>query len=363
MKKYEYRIQEVYEGVQIDVKAHTRKELYDKYNAKKAEIDTGLKIFQSSTTVREWSEVWLETYIRDDVSISTYKDYRTRMNKHILPELGHKRVKDVRDIHCQKVLNNMRGHSKDQINKVKRDMYRMFKKAQKNAMIIFNPAEDLDTPKAKDGKRRAVTDEERSLILYVAKTHPAGLWVKTMLYCGFRPGETDRLLASHIDYKNGYVYIDGTKTENAQRWVPVPDELLFAWNSLGRAPQQHIFLNSFGDPCRQKSRQLLWASFKEAMQLEAGAKHNNKGQLIPPEGMQDLPIADDLVPYCLRHTFATDCKDALLPDAIIKELLGHSDRDVTDRYQHRTGRSLEIAKEMLEAFRQEHREEFIYRIG
>ena len=84
----------------------------------------------------------------------------------------------------------MRGHSKDQINKVKRDMYRMFKKAQKNNMIIFNPAEDLDTPKAKDGKRRAITDEERSLILSVAKTEPQGLWIKTMLYCGFRPGET-----------------------------------------------------------------------------------------------------------------------------------------------------------------------------
>ena len=144
--KYKHRKKIVYEGVSIDVKANSQEELWKKINEKKMEIDTGLKIFQSSTTVREWSEVWLETYIRDDVSISTYKDYRTRMNKHILPELGHKRVKDVRDIHCQKVLNNMRGHSKDQINKVKRDMYRMFKKAQKNAMIIFNPAEDLDTP-------------------------------------------------------------------------------------------------------------------------------------------------------------------------------------------------------------------------
>ena len=70
-------------------------------------------------------------------------------------------------------------------------------------------------------------------------------------------------------------------------------------------------------------------------------------ELIPPEGMDLLPVAEDLVPYCFRHTFATDCKDALIPDAIRKELLGHADQNVTDHYSHRTTRSLQIAKELL----------------
>lgn len=362
MKKiYPYRKQLVYEGEVIDVKASSEEELYDKIRKRKEEIVTGRKIFSSTTTVRQWSSTWLETYIRDDVSNGTYKDYLTRMRRHILPEIGHRRVKDVRDIHCQKALNKMRGHSKDQINKVKRDMYRMFKKAQKNNMIIFNPAEDLDTPKAKDGKRRAITDEERSLILSVAKTEPQGLWIKTMLYCGFRPGETDRLRAKHIDYKNGYIFIDGTKTENAKRWVPVPDELLFQFKALNKTGNEYIFTNSFGDPTSASSRDLSWRKFKTKLQLVAGASYNNMQELLPPEGMDLLPVTEDLVPYCFRHTFATDCKDALIPDSIRKELLGHADQDVTDHYSHRTTRSLQIAKELLEKYREEHCHDFVYK--
>ena len=362
MKKiYPYRKQLIYEGEVIDVKASSEEELYDKIRKRKEEIDTGRKIFSSTTTVREWSSTWLETYIRDDVSNGTYKDYLTRMRRHILPEIGHRRVKEVRDIHCQKALNKIRGHSKDQINKVKRDMYRMFKKAQKNNMILFNPAEDLDTPKAKDGKRRAITDEERSLILSVAKTEPQGLWIKTMLYCGFRPGETDRLRAKHIDYKNGYIFIDGTKTDNAKRWVPVPDELLFQFKALNKTGNEYIFTNSFGDPTSASSRDLSWTKFKTKLQLAAGASYNNMRELIPPEGMDLLPVAEDLVPYCFRHTFATDCKDALIPDAIRKELLGHADQNVTDHYSHRTTRSLQIAKELLEKYREDHCHDFVYK--
>ena len=255
-------------------------------------------------------------------------------------------MRDVRDIHCNQIINKMQGYSRDQIKKVSRDMFRMFKKGMKNGVCLINPADDLAIPKtAKDHKRRALTAEERKVILKVAEKHPAGLWIRTMLYLGMRPGETDRMLGKHINYKKGIVFIDGTKTDAAKRYVPAPDELLNEFQELDRKPEEHIFKNSFGDKTTAKSRTLLWNDFKYQINIQQGCEVF-KGKLKGP-----LWTADDLVPYLFRHTFATDLKDALIPDAIRKELLGHADKDVTDGYTHRTEDSLKIAKQMLEKYR------------
>ena len=54
MKKiYPYRKQLIYEGEVIDVKASSEEELYDKIRKRKEEIDTGRKIFSSTTTGRK----------------------------------------------------------------------------------------------------------------------------------------------------------------------------------------------------------------------------------------------------------------------------------------------------------------------
>jgi site-specific recombinase XerD len=48
-------------------------------------------------------------------------------------------------------------------------------------------------------------------------------------------------------------------------------------------------------------------------------------------------VADDLVPYCLRHTYGTDLQDAGVPINVAKYLMGHSDITVTANiYTHTT---------------------------
>ena len=176
---------------------------------------------------------------------------------------------------------------------------------------------------------------------------------------------SDRTLKSYVEWKSltAKYAQNGTKTENAKRWVPFPDELSFAFKSLNKIGSDPIFVNSYGQRTTKRSRSLLWNKFKLQLQITSGCYYNNKGILTPPEGMSDFPVAADLVPYCLRHTFATDLKDALVPDAIRKELLGHADHDVTDGYTHRTDRSLKIAKDLLEKFRLEHKDDFIYHLA
>ena len=69
-----------------------------------------------------------------------------------------------------------------------------------------------------------------------------------------------------------------------------------------------------------------------------------KGQPMPP-----YRVADDLVPYCLRHTFCTDLQDAGVPINIAKELMGHSDISITAKiYTHQTEYAFNNAREMMD---------------
>lgn len=166
-----------------------------------------------------------------------------------------------------------------------------------------------------------------------------------MLCCGLRPGETDRVLYAHIDFEHSILYVDGTKTAAAKRYVPIPAELLAKYRSLDYEPFNRVFRNSRGDKLSHAARARMWRSFVRKMNIYLGCRVY-RNQVLPP-----YRVADDLVPNCLRHTFATDLKDALVPDAIRKELMGHANRDVTDRYTHRTMQSVEIAAKLLRDFR------------
>ena len=59
-------------------------------------------------------------------------------------------------------------------------------------------------------------------------------------------------------------------------------------------------------------------------------------------------IADDLVPYCLRHTYGTDLQDAGVPINVAKYLMGHSDISVTANIDtHTTDEAIADAAEKI----------------
>lgn len=74
----------------------------------------------------------------------------------------------------------------------------------------------------------------------------------------------------------------------------------------------------------------MWRSFKQALDLDMGAQM--AGGAIDPE---TSVVADDLTPYCLRHTYATDLQSAGVPLNVAKDLLGHQSIAMTSHiYTH-----------------------------
>lgn len=322
------------------------------------DLEEGRVLLNKNTTVRRWSEEWLKVYVKDGISKGTFENYRTNLNKHILPIIGDMRVREVLPIHLAKIINRLDGHSRSHLLKVKQLLFRMFEDARHNRMLIENPAETLKIPKtATDGTHRPLTLYETEIALKTAEYHKAGLWVKILYYFGLRPGETAALQALHFDLnartltvakarKARTNEIEEPKTKSGIRTIPIPDAVYEDIKTYisGKSPFDFVFVQeTTGKPHTQRSMYYLWRSFKRAMQIEAGCRVY-RNELIPP-----FPIADDLVPYCFRHNYGTELQAAGVPINIAKEWMGHADISTTSNiYTHRSDKAFEASRKLLD---------------
>lgn len=304
------------------------------------------KVIESNMLVKDWSETWLETYKLNSCNTKTYKDYEQRLNSHILPKIGHLRLKDVKPVHLQQIMQSVSHMSQSRIDKIHQCLCQLFVAAETNDLIVKSPTSGLTKPKGTKGTHRSITDYERQIVNRVIEYHKHGLWVDLMLSCGLRTGETARVKVMHFDFEKKLLFIDGTKNKNAKRYVPVPEHILEKVKATGKDPFEYLFTSNAGNVISESCRRYMWKSFKTAMHREMG------GQLYYGAIVEPCLVAPDLVPYCFRHTFCTDCQDAGIPINVAKELMGHSDISLTAQiYTHYTETSLNNAAEKLSAYR------------
>lgn len=328
-----------YEGRRYDITARNDEELAVKIAMRKRDLKEGKETISNSMTARSWFKTFMKTYKEGSISPETYDDYWSRWNSRIDPYIGSMKIKDVRQIHCQNVVNQMDGCSKTYIKKVANTLHQMFERAKSNKLILENPAIDLELPEAEDGTHRAITDFERDITIKVAEYHRGGLWVLTLLYCGLRPSEAARLDGRHLDFECRRIIVEGAvkkkgnrlgkaKTESGNRIIPMPSVLEQKYKDLKRGPFEPVFQNEKGRLSKTNMR-ILWNNFKREMNIIAGCEVY-RNQVLPP-----YRIAADLVPYCYRHTFCTDLEAAGVSINEASRLMGHKDIKITSRiYTH-----------------------------
>jgi integrase len=138
--------------------------------------------------------------------------------------------------------------------------------------------------------------------------------------------------------KAGTGEIGAPKTAAGVRDVPIPPPLLGALRVAQGALDEPVFKQpTTGKRHSQSSMDCLWNNFKRDLDISNGAVVY-RNQII------ESTLADDLVPYCLRHTYGTDLQDAGVPLNVAKYLMGHSDIGVTANiYIHTSESAVEAA--------------------
>ena len=341
-KKYEYRKDATYMGVRYSVKADTEKELAKKIALKELEIsENKKKLIGGNTTVEKWAETCFEQY-KTNVGQLTLLNQRYKCKKWITSNIGNMQIKDVKPLDCQKIMNSMDGLALDTIRKTKQIMSWLFQKAIENGMISENPAKYITIPKAGKTTRRAITPEERDAIIKTVDVDPRYVYFLAMLCCGCRPSEAAELQGMDVQKVNGenMLHIRGTKTAAADRYVPIPDALFAVLPHV--SPSAYIFTNLDGGKLSTSNRQALWRSFKRQLNITMGCKVY-RNELMPP-----LPVADDLTPYCLRHTYCTDLQKMGIDIRTAQYLMGHADiRMTANIYTHTDAETLKKVAEKM----------------
>lgn len=338
--KYKYRTSFTYNGKRHEVYANSVEELYAKKALRKKELQNNIIIYDSRICVDAWAEKAFDTYKQGTAGL---EDTKARYRKYISPYIGIKPIGTIKSVECQTILNKCSGMSFSHCNKLKQELSFIFEKAVENQMIPFNPAKKLRLPEYEKGERRSITDHERKHFLLCYEKDPTYLLFFIILKCGCRPEEAINLIGRDIDHKKRLLHIRGTKTKNSDRYVPIPETL---YNVIkGVKPFEPISPNRDGKKHSESSYNRLCAHLKRDMNISMGCKIY-RNALIPP-----YPLAEDFVPYCLRHTYCTDLCKAGVDVRIAQKLMGHANISVTaDIYTHTDINDIQKAGAMMEAY-------------
>ena len=247
MEKYTYiRKTITWENRRYEVRGKTEQEACDKLAELVASLNRGEFATSGNTTVDQWFLQWKETYkAPSGLTQKSLGLYDEKYNGYIGPAIGTLKLKDVRDLHLQTILNTQAGMSYSHVSKLRMVMQELFRQARRSRLIIYDPAEGLLLPESVKRSHRPITKAERRHILAVAQTHPAGLWVLTILYTGLRPGETAALFWEDIDFDRNEIHVykaveSGTRTIKAPktpagiRDIPMRQELRAPAGGPGR---------------------------------------------------------------------------------------------------------------------------------
>ncbi len=330
-----------FEGKRYFVKGRTEEEAIIKRAEKKKELESGRVVIASSMTVADWAYRAVDTYKTRQKEI-TKKKYVGNMRHNILEQIGAMPLKSVKPIHCQEVLNMQAGKSKAQIAEVCQTLKFIFGKAYENGLIATNPAEHIIKPIGTKTYRRTITDHEREHLLKVADNDPRFTLFLLMLYCGCRPSEAMEAQGRDISKMDGYpvLHIRGTKTARADRYVPIPNE--FYQKIKKTEPFSYIAPNAAGRKHNESSYKRVCANLRREMNISMGCRVY-RNQLIPP-----LPLADDFVPYDLRHTYCTDLQKKGVDIRTAQYLMGHADIKMTANiYTHADNSTVISAAKLL----------------
>lgn len=328
MKRYKYRKTFTFEGKRYTAYGDTEKEALLKMFEKQKALEEGRVTVSGSMTVAEWTEIALSTY-KGSVSPSVLKDMRTRINRHIIDAIGSRTLKSVKPLDCQAIMNEAQGMSFSHIQKLSQELRFIFSTAKQNKLILESPAEYLVIPKSVKRKRQSLTDEEREAFLKVCEDTDRFRVFQLMYYCGCRPSEAIGCIGSDLSVIDGVatLHIRGTKTVNADRIVPICEQL---YQLIKDTPtDEPIAPNASGKRHTQSSYKRAAACLNREMNIALGCK-TYRNQLIPP-----YPLRETFVPYDLRHTYCTDLARKGIDIRIAQHLMGHASISITaDIYTH-----------------------------
>lgn len=325
------------------------------------EVQNGLVIDGKSLKFSEFTEIWKRDYGSKELAPSTYKRYCRMLETRLLPYFGHFYINKIKPTDIMKFYdllekdtqlvrkkgNNGSKTKKPLSGKTILEHHRLLRamlhKAVYWQLIVANPAERVQPPKARKSKRRSYDDEQTKILLEnleqlsIEDTKYKVAIILTV-FTGVRLGELMGLEWQDVDFKNGIISINRSsqylsdmgvftkvpKTESSIREIAIPDFIisLLEEYKLWYEEQKSIY----GE---------LWTN-SDRLFVQADGKPMHPSTIskwfVKYVGQIGLPVINF---HGLRHTNASLLVAQNIDIAVISARLGHAQISTTlDFYVH-----------------------------
>ena len=325
------------------------------------EVQNGLIIDGKSLKFSEFTEIWKRDYGSKELAPSTYKRYCRMLETRLLPYFGHFYINKIKPTDIMKFYdllekdtqlvrkkgNNGSKTKKPLSGKTILEHHRLLRamlhKAVYWQLIVANPAERVQPPKARKPKRKSYDDEQTKILLENLELLPSEdtkykVAIILTVFTGVRLGELMGLEWTDVDFKNGIISINRSsqylsdmgvftkvpKTESSIREIAIPEFIisLLEEYKLWYEEQKSVY----GE---------LWTN-SDRLFVQADGKPMHPSTIskwfVKYVGQIGLPVINF---HGLRHTNASLLVAQNIDIAVISARLGHAQISTTlDFYVH-----------------------------
>jgi integrase len=239
--------------------------------------------------------------------ISTIKTDISRIETHIKPALGKRKVASVTQEDVEQFMHGLNPGSARRVTGL---LGAIFSYSIKRKMRETNPVHGLDKPADVKRMRRLAESEYAQLWSALEREKNVATDVFLLLaVTGFRSGEAKNLRWSECDLERNIVTLGDTKTGVSVR------------------------------PLSNTAIEIIKRQKQNGASYVFSHHHNKPINNLRPWWIK-LGLDKTIIPHVLRHSFASLGSDMGLSDNTIASLLGHKGQSITSRYMHGSDKAL-----------------------
>lgn len=286
---------------------------------------------------------YMETITKHQVRPTTYNLQHFIATKHILPAIGHLKIKKIKPEHLQRMYTEKKdeGLSGAYIRTMHAIINKSLRKAVEWGKIKQNIATVVTPPRIEKAKTNTWTQKQSIQFLQAIKSRKFKsrkfyMAYVLAIYCGLRKGEILGLPWTNCDFENGYITIKQTLAKvRGQLFLQEPKTK----GSVRKIKISSIVVQALMD--HKKYQDEIKDHNPEYNDIDLVVANLNGTMIDPADLNRDFSAACAFaeVPtirfHDLRHTHATLLLQLGENPKVVSERLGHADVSITlNTYSH-----------------------------
>ena len=303
--------------------------------------DRMVNLDDSRMKLKDFMEKWYKD-IGSKKSINTAYNSKSRMDHHIIPDIGHYPLNKLTPLVIQDFYNGLdeKGLAASSKKKIMETLSNALRYALKLRLIPYLPT-DIEKEPVTRGKIIYWTVEELNLFLDYVKDNWLYVPVFMLSMTGMRPAEMMGLQWKKIDLENRIIEIDSQviydkeskklvltdilKTELSGRIITIPTALSETLRELKNRtqynkPNDFVITTREGSMSSADTLRTMFNKYVKKLRKEQLIALIKEGHSA--EDAEDMLITE-MPPYNLRHTHATMLLNNNENIKVISERLGH----------------------------------------